>query len=134
MSANMRHEPWRWRSVFFFFQAEDGIRDYKVTGVQTCALPICAAVAVNGSLREETHFFKSSVAFVVVEIFDHRIVGHEQIDVAVAIIVRDGDAETFARFREADFLRNLSKVPVAVIVINKRGDGLKNVGMTVGAE
>src|SRR2546426_5441036 len=26
---------------FFFFQAEDGIRDYKVTGVQTCALPIC---------------------------------------------------------------------------------------------
>src|SRR5256885_13290692 len=27
--------------MFFFFQAEDGIRDYKVTGVQTCALPIC---------------------------------------------------------------------------------------------
>src|SRR5256885_3107299 len=27
-------------NVFFFFQAEDGIRDYKVTGVQTCALPI----------------------------------------------------------------------------------------------
>src|SRR6202030_4412181 len=27
-------------SHFFFFQAEDGIRDYKVTGVQTCALPI----------------------------------------------------------------------------------------------
>src|SRR5256885_13007277 len=29
--------------VFFFFQAEDGIRDYKVTGVQTCALPISGA-------------------------------------------------------------------------------------------
>src|SRR5256885_4743281 len=28
---------------FFFFQAEDGIRDYKVTGVQTCALPISPA-------------------------------------------------------------------------------------------
>src|SRR5256885_10353991 len=27
-------------SFVFFFQAEDGIRDYKVTGVQTCALPI----------------------------------------------------------------------------------------------
>src|SRR5205823_11776103 len=26
---------------FFFFQAEDGIRDKLVTGVQTCALPIC---------------------------------------------------------------------------------------------
>src|SRR5215467_6219800 len=30
---------------FFFFQAEDGIRDYKVTGVQTCALPILWASA-----------------------------------------------------------------------------------------
>src|SRR5258706_9520135 len=29
--------------VFFFFQAEDGIRDWSVTGVQTCALPILAA-------------------------------------------------------------------------------------------
>src|SRR5256885_4208469 len=29
------------RHGLFFFQAEDGIRDYKVTGVQTCALPIC---------------------------------------------------------------------------------------------
>src|SRR5260221_321885 len=29
--------------VFFFFQAEDGIRDHCVTGVQTCALPISAA-------------------------------------------------------------------------------------------
>src|SRR3989454_4996316 len=31
--------------VFFFFQAEDGIRDYKVTGVQTCALPISKLMA-----------------------------------------------------------------------------------------
>src|SRR5207249_9239059 len=29
----------------FFFQAEDGIRDRNVTGVQTCALPILAAVS-----------------------------------------------------------------------------------------
>src|SRR5215204_6863662 len=29
-------------SSFFFFQAEDGIRDHCVTGVQTCALPISA--------------------------------------------------------------------------------------------
>src|SRR6266513_5659747 len=28
---------------FFFFRAEDGIRDRNVTGVQTCALPICDA-------------------------------------------------------------------------------------------
>src|SRR5688500_13844458 len=32
---------------YFFFQAEDGIRDYKVTGVQTCALPIFQGTAAD---------------------------------------------------------------------------------------
>src|SRR5437667_2544352 len=32
------------RLLFFFFQAEDGIRDRDVTGVQTCALPILPAI------------------------------------------------------------------------------------------
>src|SRR5207248_8174805 len=32
----------------FFFQAEDGIRDRTVTGVQTCALPICRRIARAG--------------------------------------------------------------------------------------
>src|SRR5438094_8979961 len=38
--------------VFFFFQAEDGIRDRTVTGVQTCALPIsrCFTRSVDNSL------------------------------------------------------------------------------------
>src|SRR5205823_9247188 len=31
------------------FQAEDGIRDKLVTGVQTCALPICQQVSASGS-------------------------------------------------------------------------------------
>src|SRR5207244_12292906 len=35
---------------FFFFQAEDGIRDDLVTGVQTCALPICVTSAY-GTLK-----------------------------------------------------------------------------------
>src|SRR5699024_12047251 len=34
--------PFRILAVVFFFQAEDGIRDRNVTGVQTCALPICS--------------------------------------------------------------------------------------------
>src|SRR2546429_4733611 len=34
-------------SLIFFFQAEDGIRDVAVTGVQTCALPICPTGAPN---------------------------------------------------------------------------------------
>src|SRR5256885_3629219 len=39
------------KETFFFFQAEDGIRDYKVTGVQTCALPIYHVNAALGLLR-----------------------------------------------------------------------------------
>src|SRR3989454_5816015 len=37
---------------FFFFQAEDGIRDYKVTGVQTCALPISRQVHARPAQHE----------------------------------------------------------------------------------
>src|SRR5713226_5348214 len=37
---------WGW---VFFFQAEDGIRDVRVTGVQTCALPIAVAAEHAGA-------------------------------------------------------------------------------------
>src|SRR5256885_3666021 len=40
MFCNVRRKLMQLMSSYFFFQAEDGIRDYKVTGVQTCALPI----------------------------------------------------------------------------------------------
>src|SRR5476649_1556071 len=36
-------------AAFFFFQAEDSIRVHCVTGVQTCALPICEAGRVAGA-------------------------------------------------------------------------------------
>src|SRR5690606_40309075 len=35
---------------FFFFQAEDGIRDFHVTGVQTCALPISAQDLIKSKI------------------------------------------------------------------------------------
>src|SRR5699024_11550327 len=37
----------RWISVSVFFQAEDGIRDRNVTGVQTCALPILLLIGAH---------------------------------------------------------------------------------------
>src|SRR5256885_1214422 len=39
--------------LFFFFQAEDGIRDYKVTGVQTCALRISPAASTAPAAATE---------------------------------------------------------------------------------
>src|SRR3989441_3536294 len=40
-----------WYYCFFFFQAEDGIRDKLVTGVQTCALPIYRARVAHAATR-----------------------------------------------------------------------------------
>src|SRR5690625_6162132 len=49
----MRSSPYHPRTElpFFFFQAEDGIRDGHVTGVQTCALPILARFQLQGRER-----------------------------------------------------------------------------------
>src|SRR5256885_8282533 len=51
-------------SLFFFFQAEDGIRDYKVTGVQTCALPISRRFGYHRRV-EHTLSYGASIVFVV---------------------------------------------------------------------
>src|SRR5207244_5032935 len=47
----------------FFFQAEDGIRDDLVTGVQTCALPICrpSPWVLTIALGENTFQFSSTI-------------------------------------------------------------------------
>src|SRR5260370_21052427 len=50
--------------VFFFFQAEDGIRDSSVTGVQTCALPILEVVGAQTFF----HFCKAMASFFYVGI------------------------------------------------------------------
>src|SRR5260370_36779038 len=44
-----------WVSWIFFFQAEDGIRDSSVTGVQTCALPILQAETIEAAIERAHH-------------------------------------------------------------------------------
>src|SRR5256885_12077170 len=61
--------------LFFFFQAEDGIRDYKVTGVQTCALPISGFIGVPGlkpAGEAGGEFIAGEIAILVgIEGFEH---------------------------------------------------------------
>src|SRR5260221_592809 len=47
-------------TFFFFFQAEDGIRDHCVTGVQTCALPIYRAMCGGRSGARTAHLRASA--------------------------------------------------------------------------
>ena len=56
--------------IFFFFQAEDGIRDVAVTGVQTCALPICSAIVSD--MNELVYFF-SPVVHVIDPLVFHQL-------------------------------------------------------------
>src|SRR2546430_10053331 len=54
--------------MIFFFQAEDGIRDLTVTGVQTCALPISWRSPSRFSLRSATRPLTGSLKIPVVTI------------------------------------------------------------------
>src|SRR5207245_8574480 len=46
----------------FFFQAEDGIRDATVTGVQTCALPISRSFGSSGAVRQSASTASTSLS------------------------------------------------------------------------
>src|SRR5258708_504572 len=52
--------------VFFFFQAEDGIRDDLVTGVQTCALPICEPPLITLLNEERSYWLKSGCCMIAI--------------------------------------------------------------------
>src|SRR5256885_9299709 len=80
------------RTRCFLFQAEDGIRDYKVTGVQTCALPILGSgeqlVLLDNSGDEVlASVFKSNRAGVEVQVLERRAGKSES---AVRIILCQG--------------------------------------------
>src|SRR5690606_40822349 len=49
------------RCSVFFFQAEDGIRDFHVTGVQTCALPISSEQLLARALEDELREARENV-------------------------------------------------------------------------
>src|SRR5690625_2577283 len=85
--------------IYFFFQAEDGIRDGHVTGVQTCALPIWVIVA-DGSVLHVTHVSDYNPKGFPLTVGDDVTVGHgvtlhgctlgNRILVGVGSIVLDG--------------------------------------------
>src|SRR5688572_31714196 len=77
---------------FFFFQAEDGIRDLTVTGVQTCALPISRAKVRMTALSDHDGFEAGFVCGVVA--------------VAILEFVHALETKRDAAFRSVDFPRS----------------------------
>src|ERR1039457_5835172 len=73
---------------FFFFQAKEGIRDYKVTGVQTCALPIWE-ISVSGIVLLQPADARLE------ELGINRIMGHK-IHLLVFLGRRKNDSSTAA--------------------------------------
>src|SRR5438552_3617359 len=71
--------------MFFFFQAEDGIRDDLVTGVQTCALPICTG-SLNGV---EVQWKCKDGHVIVVRLSGRPVSGMEQPAEELEIIAED---------------------------------------------
>jgi hypothetical protein len=69
----------------------------------------------------------------VVKELEHRVIRHGDIDRSVAIEVANGNPEAFARKIHVDFLRDIPKASIAIIVVNERGDGRKYVRVAVGS-
>src|SRR5580698_2204246 len=75
----IRFAPMVLRVVLFFFQAEDGIRDCHVTGVQTCALPISPprVPRAEGQRQASRHIERHLVIEARIERSEERRVGKE---------------------------------------------------------
>src|SRR5256886_3055828 len=81
--------------LFFFFQAEDGIRDLTVTGVQTCALPI-SSLPISVALEESIGSLRN---------LDSRLTDRS---VRAATRVTTSSTETFFLSSKISFLMNSS--------------------------
>src|SRR5436309_13501893 len=88
---------------FFFFQAEDGIRDFHVTGVQTCALPILPPWGKITNI-EPSHF-DAGTAYLAVDL-------HELDDLAPYIYKTTDYGKTWKRISDAFPRSTLSFVHV----------------------
>src|SRR3712207_884651 len=81
---------------FFFFQAEDGIRDIGVTGVQTCALPILSAVTIVCTTPEAQAFHRALSAYVDAldaDPSDTRSRGQKLVDCLMDLVLRPGESD-----------------------------------------
>src|SRR5256885_10831390 len=97
--------------TLFCFQAEDGIRDYKVTGVQTCALPICPA-GIDLSAFALVRALHGSARDVEGPVLYAHVAGQTTLAIA------DGTAVRFTRISSAGLDRKSTRLNSSHLVIS----------------
>src|SRR5207245_2792097 len=123
--------------IFFFFQAEDGIRDATVTGVQTCALPIL--LSTNG----DTHLGGDDIDNLLQALFHEKILQQHRVDFSpraelaqelrTALIrvkhelsEKDAAALRFPLPNGAMFVHDFTRGPLAAVQADILERGVKN--------
>src|SRR5581483_12161340 len=94
---------------------------------------ICLAVGIGGDHGHQAGFLEGPVPLVAVEELDHGVVGDKQVDVAVAAVVGNGNAQAFAGLPDSDAIGDFGETAVAVVVEDERLRGLEGVGMAISA-
>src|SRR2546422_3768554 len=119
---------------FFFFQAEDGIRDVAVTGVQTCALPICEILELKNTINvmvDQLNAFAREVTRVAREVGTEGKLGGQAKVAGVAGVWKDlTDNVNYMAGNLTAQVRNIAEVTTAVA----RGDLSKKITVDVRGE
>src|SRR2546422_11333599 len=105
---------------FFFFQAEDGIRDVAVTGVQTCALPICV---INRALEKDRELRYQHAADMKSELLGlKRDTETGRVGVASSASVTVAEAPVAGRRKVRKFVLPITSLIVAALTVGGRND------------
>src|SRR5690606_9723538 len=104
---------------FLFFQAEDGIRDFHVTGVQTCALPILRMAKLETSLIHEGEQFNTTKS-VVTPIFQTSTYLADDIEAFAAAAAATKSPEFYHRHGNP----NNSQAAALIAKLEKKEDAL----------
>ncbi len=75
------------------------------------------ALAIQSDARVQTNLFKCAISLVVIKKFGHGVVGDKKVNVAIAVVIRESNAQTLAWRREAHFSRDFREVPITIVVI-----------------
>src|SRR5262249_59091141 len=108
--------------LFFFFQAEDGIRDWSVTGVQTCALPIFwAAVAERLGRPVVSQAMELAVDGGSVRVKRQTEFGYDTLEAPLPAVVAVSDAINEPRYPSLKGIMGAKKKPQDVVSLADLG-------------